>query len=285
MSPQIPSEMQAIHLTKFTSNISTLSPSTIPLTHDKETQLLIKVTHASPTHVDILYAQGLHQNNRTISKPPLTLGTDFAGILVCVPTEEPTNLKVGDRVYGSFFGAFAEYIAVHARLGSVRRVPKGWSLGEACAVGSAGAISLGCFLRGPPFKKGEWVLVTGASGGLGVAACQVAKALGARVIGLVGDEEKAGILRGIGVDACVDYKKVKWEQEVLRISDGGVALVYDGVGMVESGLRCCRFGGSVVIVGFAGRGGEMENLKVNRILLKGAGVLGYVSSWRTHLPC
>jgi len=85
------------------------------------------------------------------------------------------------------------------------------------------------------------------------------------------------MLKSVGVDACVSYKEKAWEKKVQDISQGGVSVVYDAVGMVESSLRCCKFGGTVVIVGFAGRGGDMEKLKVNRILLKGAGVVGYVS--------
>jgi NADPH:quinone reductase-like Zn-dependent oxidoreductase len=276
----IPTSMRAIHIPSFTSSVSTLRPSTIQLNYDPETTILIKVTHVSPTHVDILYAQGNHQNNRTIAKPPFTLGTDFAGIIVSVPHSH-RDFRAGESVYGSYFGAFAEYIAVHPGFRSIRRVPTDWSSAEACAVGSSGAISLGALLRAGPIKKGEWVLVTGASGGLGIIACQIVRALDARVIALVGKDEKAEVLKNVGVEACVKYTQSNWEQEVLKISEGGVTVVYDAVGLVEQGLRCCKFGGSVVVVGFAGRGGDMERLKVNRVLLKGAGVLGYVSDSST----
>jgi NADPH:quinone reductase-like Zn-dependent oxidoreductase len=275
MAASIPKSMRAIHIPTFTKSVSTLHPSTVPLNYDPGSTVLIKVSHVSPTHVDILYAQGKHQNNRTIAKPPFVLGTDFAGLVVSVP--QGSDLRPGERVYGSYFGAFAEYIAVHPGVGSIRRVPSSWSSWEACAVGSSGAISLGCFLRAGTIKKGDWVLVTGASGGLGVMACQIARVLGARVIALVGDDEKAGVLTKLGVEACVKYTEEKWEQQVLKISSGGVSVVYDAVGLVEQSLRCCKFAGTVVIVGFAGRGGAMEKLQVNRILLKSAGVLGYVS--------
>jgi NADPH:quinone reductase-like Zn-dependent oxidoreductase len=150
-------------------------------------------------------------------------------------------------------------------------------------MGSSGAISLGCFLRvpgGASTIKGQWVLVTGATGGLGTAACQIAGCLGAKVIALVGNNSaKEKVVEGLNsVKACVKYTEKGWEKKIVEIADGqGVAVVYDGVGMVESGLRCCKFGGTVVIVGFAGRGGSMEALKMNRVLLKGAGVVGYVS--------
>jgi NADPH:quinone reductase-like Zn-dependent oxidoreductase len=272
-----PKTMQAVHISDFVTSLKAVQVTTVPLPHIDKSMLLIRVTHVSPTHVDILYAQGKHQNNQRHAKPPFTLGMDFAGIVQSAPAN--SDFQKGDNVYGSYFGAFAEYIALDVRngIGGVRRVPKRWSNAEACAVGASGAISLGCFYRAGKITTGDWVLVTGASGGLGVIAVQVAKALGAKVIALVGSEDKADMLKSVGVDACVSYKEKAWEKKVQDISQGGVSVVYDAVGMVESSLRCCKFGGTVVIVGFAGRGGDMEKLKVNRILLKGAGVVGYVS--------
>lgn len=124
---------------------------------------------------------------------------------------------------------------------------------------------------------GEWVLVTGASGGLGVMAVQIARAMGGRVIALVGsDAGKIRMLEGLGVETCVRYDVEKWEEEVMKVTSGaGVNLVYDAVGMVESALKCCAYNGRVVIVGFAGRHGDMEKVRANRMLLKSAAVMGY----------
>jgi NADPH:quinone reductase-like Zn-dependent oxidoreductase len=271
----------SIHVSSFlkSPDFTSLVPTSQELTQSEES-IIVRVTHISPTHVDVLYAQGKHQNNRTIAKPPFTLGTDFAGTVLSAPAN--ADFRIGDGVYGSVFGAFAEYLSVIPGLtGALRKVPKGWTPREACAMGSSGAISLGCFLRipgGAKTIKDEWVLITGATGGLGTAACQIAGYLGAKVIALVGDDpEKKRIANSlVGVRACVQYTEKGWEKNVIEIADGkGVAAVYDAVGMVESGLRCCKFGGTVVIVGFAGREGSMEALKLNRILLKGAGVVGY----------
>lgn len=270
-----PKQIKAIHIGQFLSSLSEIKVSSIPFPNMTPSTILIRVTHVSPTHVDILYAQGKHQNNQRHAKPPFILGMDFAGTIVSASIE--SKVKAGDSVYGSYFGAFTEYITLDEKsAGGIRKVPKGWTNQEACAVGASGAISLGCFYRAGLIKKDDWVLVTGASGGLGVIAVQVAKALGAKVIALVGNDEKAKVLKNVGIDACVSYNEEDWEKKVLDVSDGGVSVVYDAVGLVERSLRCCRFGGTVVIVGFAGRGGDMEKLKVNRILLKGAGVVGYV---------
>jgi NADPH:quinone reductase-like Zn-dependent oxidoreductase len=202
---------------------------------------------------------------------------DFAGIVAKAPTSSATSFKSGDRVYGSAFGAFAEYVALDAKsMGGVRRVPQGWGLREACSVGASGATGLGCFLRAGGVQKGSWVLVTGATGGLGVMAVQIASAFGGRVVALVGKEkEKEDMLKSIGAEVCVRYDQEGWEEKVKEVTGGGVNLVYDGVGMIESCLKCCEYAGQVVVVGFAGRGGDIEKVRANRILLKSAAVSGY----------
>jgi NADPH:quinone reductase-like Zn-dependent oxidoreductase len=107
-------------------------------------------------------------------------------------------------------------------------------------------------------------------------AVQIAKKLGARVVALVGkDKHKENMLKDLGVDQCVRYDLPNWEEKVKEVTNGGVDLVYDAVGMVESSLKCCAYAGRVVIVGFAGRGGDIEKVRMNRILLKSAAVMGY----------
>lgn len=239
---------------------------------------MIRVTHVAPTHVDLLYAQGLHQNNRRHAKPPFIIGSDFAGIVV--QSHPSSRFQIGQAVCGSSPGAFAEYLVINAFKGAagIRHVPMAWTAREACAVGASGVISLGAFKSAGGVKPNSWVLVTGASGGLGVQALQIAKAKGAKVICLAGSAEKAEMLVKLGAHACLRYDLGDWETDVKIITNGeGVDLIYDAVGLVKSSLRCCKYGAKVVIVGFAGRYGEMEHVGMNRILLKGASVIGYVS--------
>lgn len=203
------------------------------------------------------------------------LGTEFSGIVISSPSE--SSFKPGARVFGGGLGAYAEEI--WASEGAIRRVPEQWTNAEACAVGSSGAVSYGALLDVCKVKAGETVLVLGASGGLGVMAVQIAKAIGAKVIAVVGDEEKAAMARSIGADAVVDYHDEKWEDRVKQLTkDGeGVDVVYDGIGAVESGVKCLKYRGRLVIVGFAARNGNIENIRANRILLKSIAVYGYVS--------
>lgn len=202
---------------------------------------------------------------------------DFAGTVLS-PGLSP--FSEDDKVYGSHFGAFCQYIVLDVSKGEgggIRLIPRNWTGREACAVGASGATSLGCFLKAGGVKKGEWVLVTGATGGLGVMAVQIAKALGGRVIALVSaDTSKTRMLKDLGVEAFLRYDKPNWEEEVRKVTGGnGVNLVYDAVGMVESALKCCAYNGRIVIVGFAGRHGDIEKVRANRMLLKSAVVMGY----------
>lgn len=273
--------MQAIRIDSFllSPSFSSLSPTTLPTPKPTGGEFLVRITHVALQHVDLLYAQGKHQNNnarRGHVHPPFILGIDFAGIVLSVPGKERTSckdIKVGDRVMGSKLGAFAEHIC--AKKDQIWRVPD--NIGNEAAAALAGAaVSYGAVIQMAEVKKGETVLVTGASGGLGIVACQVARALGASVVGLVTSKEKADQLRmQLGVGAVVNRKG--WETEVKELAGDGVHAVIDNVGVVESSLRCLRFGGRIVLVGFAGRNGVMEEIAMNKVLLKGARIIGYVS--------
>lgn len=269
--------MKAIHIPEFVKSNSDLCVSEIPSPELKDGQVLVNITHSALNHVDLLYAKGLHQNNHGgLVRPPFTLGLEFAGVVASAPTG--CQFKPGDQVWGAGVGGFAEQIAVP--ISSLHRVPAGWSLHDIAGLGAATApVSYGALVRVANVQKGQTVLIHAAAGGLGVVAVQIAKALGAQVIGTVGSEDKAEVVRRLGVLGVVRYDRDGWEKEVLALTDNvGVDSVYDTVGLVQKSIRCLKFGGNIVIAGFAGLGGKMETLTMNRILLKGAKLLGYVSS-------
>lgn len=269
--------MKAIQISEYVKSHADLRVTRVPDPIPGSDQVLVTVTHSALNHVDLLYAKGLHQNNHSgLVKPPFVLGLEFAGVVASAPPD--SGFQVGDKVWGAGVGGYAEQIAVPAS--AVRRLPAGWTLHEAAGLGAATApVSYGALARLAQVKKGQTVLVHAAAGGLGVFAVQIAHALGAKVVGTVGSEEKAEVVRRLGgVLGVVRYDVDGWEQEVLNISSGGgVDVVYDTVGLVGKSIRCLKFGGSVVIAGFAGLNGTMETLSMNRVLLKGAKLLGYVS--------
>ncbi|KAF2682999.1 zeta-crystallin [Lentithecium fluviatile CBS 122367] len=267
--------MEAILISKFVKDLRDLKVAKdVQLVKAKSSSdLHIRITHAAVTHVDQLYAQGLHQNNRRHIQPPFILGTEFAGIVTTAPHK--SQFKPGDRVFGGSLGAYAESIVVDEK--SVRKVPDRWTLAQACALGGSGNIGYGALISVAKLTAGETALILGASGGLGVMAVQIAKAVGAKVIAVVGDGEKAKMIRELGADEVVSYREANWEESVRdKTSDGeGVHVVYDLIGAVQSSLKCLRYRGRIVIVGFAARKGKMEEVAMNRILLKSAMVHGY----------
>jgi NADPH2:quinone reductase len=270
------STMQAILVKQFVSNASTLKPLQVPIPKPAINEYLVRVTHCSPQHADILHAQGTHQNvhaKKGNVHPPFVLGYDFAGIISQAP--QNSSLHNGDRVFGASIGAFAEYVTVKAS--HVRKIPEGVSSKVACAI-SGQAVSYAAVVHVAKVKSGETVLVSGASGGLGSACCMVAKALGAKVIALAGDERKAADMRrDMDVDlVVVASEDDAWTQQVLEFTEGkGVEAVLDNTGMVNQAIRCAAYGGTIVILGFAARHGVMEEIKMNRLLLKGITLVGY----------
>jgi NADPH:quinone reductase-like Zn-dependent oxidoreductase len=270
--------MKAIHITSFVKDNSELIVRDIPAPVLKQDQVLVNITHSALNHVDLLYARGKHQNNHSgLVSPPFTLGLEFSGTIASAP--HGSGLKQGDEVWGGGLGGFAEQIAVPVT--AVQRIPEGWSLHDAAGLAATAPVSYGALVKCAGIKPGQTLLVHAAAGGLGVVAVQIAHALGVKVIGTVGSEDKAQAVRKLGAMAVVRYDKDDWEKEVMKITNGiGVDSVYDTVGLVLKSIRCLKFGGNIVIAGFAGREGVMETLAMNRVLLKNVKLLGYVSLLR-----
>jgi len=269
--------MKAVLVSEFVPDPSTIRPSTVPTPTPKPDEFLIRITHCSPQHADILHAQGKHQNNnakRGWCFPPFILGYVFAGIVEAVPrTSSKEGFRKGDPVFGSTIGAFAEHVCV--KEGQIKSVPDVLSNETACAM-SGQAVSYAAVVSIAKVKEGETVMVSGASGGLGSVCCMVAKALGARVVALAGDAEKAASMRrDMDVDLVV-VQKGDWINRVMDFTNGeGVDAVLDNTGMVNDAIRCLAYLGRIVILGFAARKGVMEDVKMNKLLLKSATVVGY----------
>lgn len=237
-------------------------------------EVLVAISHAGLNYVDLLYCRGKHQNNRSLVTPPFLLGLEFSGLVVSAP--QSSTFEPGDRVYGGGLGSFAERIAVKSS--ALGRVPDGWSLAGAAGFAATAPVSYGALVRVGRLQASDTVLIHAAAGGLGVMAVQIAKAQGATVICTVGSVDKAAVVKRLGADHVINYTEPHWERAVLDATDGrGVDLVMDSVGLVEKSIRCSSYGARIVVVGFAGREGDLEKIAANRILLKSISVLGYVS--------
>ncbi|KAF4553093.1 Zinc-binding dehydrogenase-like protein 14 [Elsinoe fawcettii] len=269
--------MQAIHIRAFltqSESFSFLTPSTVPRPAPKPNEILVRVTHVSIQQVDLLYARGRHQNNnpkRGHVHPPFILGLDFVGVVAS--TNSKSTFKPGDRVFGSSSSAFGEYLSLPTT--SLQPIPSSISSRDACALVS-GVVSHVAVQRLASVRSGQVVLVTGVPGNLALIACQCAQSAGATVIALARNESRAALIRPALPGVTVLASNDNWQAEVKKLTSGkGVDSIIDNVGTVKDGLSVLAFGGSIVLVGFAGRGGVMESVTMNRILLKGAKVIGY----------
>ncbi|KAJ7158221.1 alcohol dehydrogenase [Mycena crocata] len=258
-------------------------PSKIALTTDwpvpklGKNQIMVDVYSAGLNFFDILQAQGRYQ-----TKPPLpfALGSEFAGkVSHGFPLPAGCPFKPGDRVFGaSQQGSYADKVAASfasfSRLKLTRKLVglfSTWPTSYEALVGRA------------KLEAGEWVLVTAAAGGVGLAAVQLAKALGAKVIAAAGSEDKLAITKKFGgADYTVNYTKPGWQKEVMEITNGkGADVIFDPVGMITDCLKCIAWKGRAIVVGFAG--GTIEKagarprateVPMNLVLLKNISVVG-----------
>ena len=222
-------------------------------------------------------ARGKHQNNRSLVLPPFTLGLEFAGVVVSAPSSSPH--QPGDAVFGDHAGSYTEFLTLPlSAAASLQKVPRSWSPADAAGLGATLPVSYGALAIQGNLRAGETVLVHSAAGGLGIMAVQIARALGCPVIGTAGSEAKCDYARRFGASECFDYTKQDWWKRVLDATHGkGVDVVFDPVGLVDLSLKCVAHRGRILIVGFAGREGQMEKIAMNRVLLKQVNLIGYVS--------
>jgi NADPH2:quinone reductase len=243
--------------------------------------IAVDVKAAGCNFFDILMAQGRYQ-----VKPPLPFvpGAELAGIVSAVGAEVD-GFRVGDRVLASpSIGAFAERAVVPAR--SARRMPDGMTFEEGAAFPIVYPTSYAALVLRTPLAAGETLLVHAAAGGVGLAAVQIGKALGARVLATAGGPEKLAIAREAGADVCIDYRDPDWVDQVKAATGGrGADVIYDSVGgdVLDQSLKCIAWSGRLLVIGFAG--GRIPEIKANRILLKNIAVIGlHWGAYATHEP-
>lgn len=244
-------------------------------------QVKIAVGAAGLNFADLLMIGGSYQEKPAL---PFSPGLEAAGtVLACGPGV--TRVAPGDRVLALLHhGAFAEQAL--AREADVHRLPP--DMDEVTAAGFAIAYGTahGALRWRADLKPGETVLVHGAGGGVGLAAVEVAKAMGATVIATAGDAGKLAIAEAHGADHLIDYRAEALRGRVKEIcKGGGVDVVYDPVGgeVFDQSLRCTAWSGRLVVIGFAS--GTVPQIPANYLLVKNLSVLGlYWGSYRKHRP-
>ena len=233
-------------------------------------QVVIDVKASSLNFPDALMVQGLYQ-----VKPPLPFspGAELAGV-VKEAGEGVTSVAPGDRVIAfPGFGGFAEECLVAAD--KVMPLPAGMDFDLGAAFVLTYCTSLHGLQDCGRLESGETLLVLGAAGGVGLAAVEIGKALGARVIAAASSDDKLALCRQVGADATINYATEDLRKRALELTDNkGVDVVYDPVGgaYTEAALRATAWGGRLLVVGFAA--GEIPKIPLNLALLKERSLIG-----------
>jgi NADPH2:quinone reductase len=232
-------------------------------------EIVVGIEAAAVNYPDLLIMSGDYQVKWPL---PLIPGSEYAGTVLSVGPGVQA-LQPGDRVGGSVaVGAFAEQLAVAAK--NVWVLPDSVEMAEAAAFRVTYLTSYHALRSVADVQPGEWVVVLGAAGGVGIAAIDIAKLLGARVIAVASSAHKLQVCRERGADATIDYTTEDLKQRIKDITGGGANVVIDPVGgpYSEAALRATAWGGRFVCIGFAS--GEIPHIPLNLVLLKGVIVLG-----------
>jgi len=236
----------------------------------------IGVRAAGCNFFDILMVKGQYQ-----VRPPFPFipGAEIAGVV----DEVGPNVKdfaVGDRVMAApGIGAFAEQAVVPAR--AAYRLPDGMSFEAGAAFPIVYPTSYAALKFRAPVTPGDWLLVHAAAGGVGIAAVQIGKAMGARVIGTAGGPDKLEIVKRAGAEVAIDYQRENWVERVKEATGGhGADIIYDSVGgeITDGSLKCIAWNGRLLVIGFAS--GRIPEVKLNRVLLKNISLVGL--HWGAH---
>ncbi|KAI5242655.1 zinc-binding alcohol dehydrogenase-like protein [Aureobasidium subglaciale] len=276
--------MRGIQVKEYVKGPQDLKVTDLPDPSPKPNQYLIAVHAAATNFFDLLQIRGKYQH-----QPPLpwVSGAEFSGVILKAPQSLPggkkPKFKEGDKVFGASQGAYATKVcAVEEQL---RPMPKGWSYFESAGLMVTAPTSYAGLVTRANIKKGDWVLVHAAAGGVGLAAVQIAKAFGATVVATAGTQHKLDVAKTFGADHLVDYRQKDWPEQVKKLTPKGrgVDIVYDPVGLIAQSMKCTAWNGRLLVIGFAA--GDIEKMATNRILLKNVSVMGlHWGAYATNEP-
>lgn len=266
--------MRGIQVKEYVSGPQDLKVIDLPDPVPNPDQYSIDIHATATNFFDLLQIRGKYQH-----QPPLPWisGMEFSGVVTAVPSSPSTSpgghkFKIGDKVFGAAQGGYATKVC--AKQEQLKPMPKGWSFFEAAGLFVTAPTSYAGLVTRAGIKKGDWVLVHAAAGGVGLAAVQIAKAFGATVVATAGTKHKLDVAKSFGADHLVDYRDEKWPDKVKSLTPNkrGVDIVYDPVGLIDKSTKCIAWNGRLLVIGFAG--GPIEKVATNKMLLKNISVVG-----------
>jgi NADPH2:quinone reductase len=242
-------------------------------------EALIKVKAAGVNFFDILAIAGKYQSKAPL---PFVAGAEAAGEVV--EAGDACGLKVGERVMTNHSGAFAEYMIAPQE--AAFRIPASMSDTDAAAFQINYQTGYFALVYRACLKPSEFLLVHGGAGGVGTAAIQTGKAMGAKVIATAGSPDKLEICRQCGAEFLINYRTQDFVAKVKQYTGGkGADVIFDPVGgdVFDLSTRCIAWEGRIVVIGFTS--GRIPEFRTNRALLKNMSVVGlWWGSYRIHKP-
>lgn len=265
----VPDKMRALQVEELGEKYKGVHFREIDVPAPAKGEILLRIRAGSLGFPDLLMTQGGYQHKPSL---PFIPGGDVAGEVAALG-EGVSGFSVGDRVVTSRLGgAFAEYNTYSAE--TVRKIPDHLDFAAAASVGSAYLTAYVSLVRRAEIQPGEWLLVHGAAGGVGLAAVDLGKHLGAKVIAAASRDDKLKVIEDkYAPDAVINYSG-GFREKVKEITGGGADVIYDPVGgdVFDESVRCIAFNGRLLVVGFAS--GRIPEVKVNMPLIKGFSVVG-----------
>lgn len=261
--------MQALRVERLSGDLSGVVLADIPPPVRAPGEVLVQVRAASLNFPDLLMTQGGYQFKPEV---PFTSGLEFAGEVL--EADLDSGFAPGTYVMGgNKTGAFAEIACVPA--GKLSPMPAGMDFPAAAAMGAAYSTAFTGLVEFGGLQEGQWVLVHGASGGVGLAACDLARALGSRVIATAGSPAKAERIAALARPEAVLTAEGRFREQVAERTGGALAdIVFDPVGgdVFDESTRCVAFGGKLIVVGFTS--GRIADVSTNIPLIKGFSIVG-----------
>ena len=273
--------MKAIQVSQ-TGGPDALVPVELPASKPKANEAVVQIKAAGVNFIDVYFREG-----RYPAQLPFVNGQEAAGVVTEIGSEV-TEVQVGDRVaYSGALGSYAEYAAVPAA--RLVKIPNDLSFEQAAAAMLQGMTAHYLVHSTYKLQAGETALIHAAAGGVGLLLVQMAKKIGARVIGTAGSQEKVQLARDTGADECIIYTEADFETETRRFTDGkGVNVIYDGVGKAtfEKGLNVLVPRGYLVL--FGGSSGAVPPFDLIKLSQKGSlfvtrPTLGHYTATREEL--